>query len=204
MHVFEDLDGLCSGHFLKLNHACIMPSNEVYELNFFSHCNDDENIRKDIEENFYNLNDPIYSFDIKPFSLTDVKDYNKVTNMLRLHLDMHPCCVHISNFCVQHIEPPYYEKIDNVRNLVDSILDQIINSSQRHVVEFHLKCYDYDNVFDSKYYHDENGYIMKTFNKLKECSTVSQVIVSESSYNEAVTTERDRIIIEHKPTIMQG
>ena len=201
MHVFEDLDGLCSGYFLELNHACIMPSNEVYELNFFSSCNDDENIRKDIEENFFNLTDPIYSFDIKPFSATNIEDYKKVIDMLEVHLDMHPCCIHISNFGFHHLDNPEYENIEVVKDLVDSILLKVMNSPQRHVVEFHLKCYDYDNRYDSKYYHDTNGYVMKTFRKLKACKNISQVIISESSYDEEVTTERERTIIEYKPTV---
>ena len=201
MHVFEDLDGLCSGHFVKLSHACIMPSNEVYELNFFSHCNDDETIRKDIEETFFNLSSPIYSFDIKPFSLTDVEDYNKVIDMLGIHLDMHSCCIHISNFSFQHVDPPQYEKIDAVKHIVDGILDKVINSPQYHVVEFHLKCYDYDNVYDSKYYHQQNGYVMQTYNMLKQNKNIKQVIVTESSYDQYVTVERERSIIEYKPNI---
>ena len=201
MHMFEDLDGLCSGDFEGLSHACIMPLGYVHDLSFFAHCNDDENIRKDIEENFFNLNDPIYSFDIKPSSLANTRDYKKVFNMLGVHLDMHPCCVHISNFPINEIKPPQFEKIDNVKELVDSILEKVINSSQNHVLEFHLKCYDYDNVFDSKYYHQQNGYVLQTYNMLKQHKNIKQVIITECSYNEEVTVERERSIIEYKPNI---
>ena len=202
MHVFPNIEELCSGDFLELSHVCIMPKNEVYDLNFFAHCNDDENIRKDIEDNFFNLNEPIYSFDIKPFSLTDVEDYNKVIDMLAVHLDTHPCCIHISNFSYQHLEPPQYEKIDVVKHLVDKILEKVINSVQNHVVEFHLKCYDYDDVYDSKYYHQQNGYVLQTYNMLKKQKNIKQVIITESSYDEKVTVERDRSIVEYKPTVV--
>lgn len=200
MHVF-DTHGLCSGDFLDLSHVCIMPTNETYELNFFAHCNKDEVIRKDIEHNFFNLEQPIYSFDIKPFSLTSINDYKKVIDMLRVHLDMHPCCIHISNFGFHHLDDPQYEKIDSVRGIVDLILREIIKSNQNHVVEFHLKCYDYDDVYDSKYYHQQNGYVMQTFRMLQKHSNIRQVIITESSYDEEVTTERERSIAEHKPAM---
>ena len=202
MHVFPNIEELCSGDFLELSHVCIMPSNEVYELNFFAHCNDDDNIRKDLEQNFFNLEQPIYSFDIKPFSLTNTEDYQKVIDMLAIHLDMHPCCIHISNFSYQHLEPPQYEKIDKAKYLVDKILEKIVNSAQNHVVEFHLKCYDYDDVYDSKYYHQQNGYVLQTYNMLKRQKNIKQVIITESSYDEKVTVERDRSIVEYKPTVV--
>lgn len=203
MHKFPDeKDGLCSGDFIDLPHACIMPSNEVYELNFYAHCNDDEEIRKDIEHNFYNLEQPIYSFDIKPFSGTDLNDYKKVIDMLTVHLDMHPCCIHISNFCFMDVTPPQYEKIDNVKHIVDIILDKVVNSLQNHVVEFHLKCYDYDDVYDSKYYHQQNGYVLKIYNELKKYKNIKQVIITESSYNKEVTQERDRSVVEYKPNVI--
>lgn len=204
MHVFQNLHGLCSRDFEGLAHACIMPSNEVYELNFFAHCNEDEVIRKDIEHNFFNLEQPIYSFDIKPFSFTNIDSYKKVIDMFAVHLDMHPCCVHISNFSIQHLDQPQYEKIDKVMHIVNDILGKVIKSPQSHIVEFHLKCYDYDDVYDSKYYHQQNGYMLNTFNMLKRHSNIRQVIITESSYNKKVTRDRERIIAQYTPAINQG
>ena len=97
--------------------------------------------------------------------------------------------------------PPQYEKIDEVRHIVDNILNKVVNSLQNHVVEFHLKCYDYDNVYDSKYYHQNDGYILKTYNELRKQKNVKQVIITESSYNKKVTKERDRSVVEYKPNI---
>ena len=172
-----------------------MPSNKVYDVSFYSDCNSDDVIRKDLEEQFYSGSVLYNSFDIKPFSLSKQDDYIRIINNLEYYLNNSMCDIHISNFCIQHVEPPQYEVIDNVAHIIELIIAKISNSKFKHNVELHLKCYDYDNVFESKYYHNTVGYVKTVFETLKDIENINQIEIFESSYNLEMTTEQERNIV---------
>jgi len=179
-----------------MNSVCIKQNwpNKSYDLQFFPDCNDDEEVRHDLEELFYNNPDHFDYYDIKVFGETPLGDYEKILVALEKNLSTRSKTIHISN-------APYwdkqwmrgYEEFSVCSSLYDKILNVIMSSPKTHELQIHVKKTSFQRWNDQEHNKAMNDII----NRLEHATNIIHVCISESteihkrSKTGVTTTDKD-------------
>ena len=163
----------------EVNKVCIKQNwpTRTYDLQFFRECNDDEVIRDDLKDKFFN--DPNYLdyYDIKVFSQSPKEDYEKILSALEKNLSTRSKTIHISNaswWMTDWIKG--YEDFAINSSIYDKIIDIILSSPNTHEVEIHTKR-KMDQEWDTE---GHNKKIDEIITRMENASNIRHICISES------------------------
>tara|TARA_R100000030_G_C3246734_1_gene121966 strand:+ start:943 stop:1518 length:576 start_codon:yes stop_codon:yes gene_type:complete len=163
-----------------MNRVCIKQNwpNKSYDLAFFRECNDDEVIRDDLEDKFFNDPDYLDYYDIKVFSQTPLKDYEKILVALEKNLSTRSKTIHFSNAPYWNKEwKKGYEEFSVCSSLYDKILKVIMSSPKTHTIEIHVKKASFQRWNDEAH----NKALNDIINRLEHATNITHVCISESN-----------------------
>ena len=163
---------------------------KTYDLQFFPNCNDDEVVRDDLKDIFFNDPDYLDYYDIKVFSQTPKDDYDRILDGLEKNLATRTKIIHMSNAAYWlHDWWKGYEEFSVNAGMFNRILDIIFSSPHQHGIEIHVKRKDYQEWNTD----DHNKTIENIIKRVENASNILSLVINEGITIDAIN-DKDKEI----------